>query len=91
MAGRAKVEPGAAGRRPNRKARPNRNNAGGSVVPRSNAAQPGILKFYDQEAQGIKMTPTQVLVISLVFIALVVLLHIWGKMRGGSKEEESSI
>ena len=61
------------------------------MVPRSNAAQPGILKFYDQEAQGIKMTPTQVLVISLVFIALVVLLHIWGKMRGGSKEEESTM
>jgi len=33
----------------------------------------------------------QVLVISLVFIALVVLLHIWGKMRGGNKEEESTI
>ena len=36
-------------------------------------------------------SPVQVLVISLVFIALVVLLHIWGKMRGSSKEDEPAI
>ena len=43
--------------------------------------QPGILRFYADEAPGLKIGPTTVLVMSLVFIGLVVLLHIWGKFR----------
>lgn len=33
-------------------------------------------------------SPVQVLVISLVFIAFVVLMHIYGKVRGSSIKEE---
>lgn len=43
----------------------------------------GILKFYTDDAPGLKIGPTTVLVLSLLFIAFVVLLHIWGKFRKG--------
>ena len=41
----------------------------------------GILQFYTDEAPGLKIGPTTVLIGSLVFIGCVVLLHIWGKFR----------
>jgi protein transport protein SEC61 subunit beta len=41
----------------------------------------GILRFYTDDAPGLKIGPTTVLVMSLLFIAFVVLLHIWGKFR----------
>ena len=41
----------------------------------------GILRFYTDDAPGLKVGPTAVLVMSLLFIAFVVLLHIWGKFR----------
>mmetsp|Transcript_12981 Transcript_12981/g.28650 ORF Transcript_12981/g.28650 Transcript_12981/m.28650 type:complete len:90 (+) Transcript_12981:309-578(+) len=41
----------------------------------------GILRFYTDDAPGIKVGPTTVLTVSLSFIGLVVLLHIWGKFR----------
>eukprot|EP00462_Mataza_sp_D1_P001802 CAMPEP_0175097532 /NCGR_PEP_ID=MMETSP0086_2-20121207/5340_1 /TAXON_ID=136419 /ORGANISM="Unknown Unknown, Strain D1" /LENGTH=70 /DNA_ID=CAMNT_0016371055 /DNA_START=28 /DNA_END=240 /DNA_ORIENTATION=+ len=40
----------------------------------------GILKFYTDDAPGLKIGPTTVLVLSLLFIGFVVLLHIWGKL-----------
>ena len=43
----------------------------------------GILRFYTDDAPGLKIGPTTVLVLSLLFIAFVVLLHIWGKFRKG--------
>uniref|UniRef100_A0A7S4B3S2 Protein transport protein Sec61 subunit beta n=1 Tax=Chrysotila carterae TaxID=13221 RepID=A0A7S4B3S2_CHRCT len=43
----------------------------------------GILRFYTDDAPGLKIGPTAVLVLSLLFIAFVVLLHIWGKFRKG--------
>mmetsp|Transcript_21543 Transcript_21543/g.54787 ORF Transcript_21543/g.54787 Transcript_21543/m.54787 type:complete len:92 (+) Transcript_21543:1174-1449(+) len=43
----------------------------------------GILRFYTDDAPGLKIGPTTVLVLSLLFIAFVVLLHIWGKFRRG--------
>ncbi len=46
-----------------------------------NANRGGILNFYTDEAPGLKIGPTTVLVLSLLFIAFVVLLHIWGKFR----------
>jgi protein transport protein SEC61 subunit beta len=39
-----------------------------------------VLKFYTEEAPGLKIGPTTVLVLSLLFIGFVVLLHIWGKL-----------
>jgi len=43
-------------------------------------SQPGILRLYADEAPGIKIGPTFVLVMSLMFIGFVVLLHIYGKI-----------
>mmetsp|Transcript_3714 Transcript_3714/g.6523 ORF Transcript_3714/g.6523 Transcript_3714/m.6523 type:complete len:92 (+) Transcript_3714:169-444(+) len=38
------------------------------------------LRFYTDDAPGLKIGPTMVLVLSLLFIGFVVLLHIYGKM-----------
>jgi len=43
----------------------------------------GVLRFYTEESPGFAIGPTTVLVLSLLFIAFVVLLHIWGKFRKG--------
>ncbi|CCI47425.1 unnamed protein product [Albugo candida] len=42
----------------------------------------GILRFYTDDSPGLKIGPTTVLVLCLVFVGLVVLLHVWGKFRG---------
>mmetsp|Transcript_97317 Transcript_97317/g.135220 ORF Transcript_97317/g.135220 Transcript_97317/m.135220 type:complete len:92 (+) Transcript_97317:76-351(+) len=43
----------------------------------------GILKFYSDDTPGLKVGPTTVLVLSLVFMAIVCSLHILGKFRSG--------
>ncbi|CAJ1375924.1 unnamed protein product [Effrenium voratum] len=43
----------------------------------------GILKFYQDDSPGLKVGPTTVLVLSLVFMAVVCSLHILGKFRSG--------
>jgi len=42
----------------------------------------GMLRFYTDDAPGLKITPLVVLVMSLGFVGFVTLLHIWGKLRG---------
>ncbi|GAU93716.1 hypothetical protein RvY_05612 [Ramazzottius varieornatus] len=42
-------------------------------------AASGMWRFYSDDAPGIKVGPVPVLVMSLGFIAMVFLLHIWGK------------
>mmetsp|Transcript_11832 Transcript_11832/g.17639 ORF Transcript_11832/g.17639 Transcript_11832/m.17639 type:complete len:83 (-) Transcript_11832:49-297(-) len=49
---------------------------------RGSNQQAGILKFYTDDAPGIQFGPTVILAFSLSFIGCVVLLHIWGKLRG---------
>ena len=49
----------------------------------SKAAGGGILKFYTDDSPGLKVGPTTVLVLSLVFMAIVCSLHIMGKFRSG--------
>eukprot|EP01066_Platyproteum_vivax_P010519 Platyproteum_vivax@DN4714_c0_g1_i1.p1 len=50
--------------------------------PRSTTAAGGqILRFYTDDAPGLKIGPTTVLVLSLVFMAIVVVLHIVSKFR----------
>ncbi|XP_032677903.1 protein transport protein Sec61 subunit beta [Odontomachus brunneus] len=39
----------------------------------------GMWKFYTDDSPGIKVGPVPVLVMSLLFIASVFMLHIWGK------------
>eukprot|EP00283_Hemiselmis_rufescens_P005598 CAMPEP_0173435612 /NCGR_PEP_ID=MMETSP1357-20121228/15492_1 /TAXON_ID=77926 /ORGANISM="Hemiselmis rufescens, Strain PCC563" /LENGTH=91 /DNA_ID=CAMNT_0014400619 /DNA_START=14 /DNA_END=289 /DNA_ORIENTATION=- len=40
-----------------------------------------IWRYYTDDAAGLKIGPTTVLVISLLFIAFVIFLHILGKIR----------
>uniref|UniRef100_A0A0N5AF64 Protein transport protein Sec61 subunit beta n=1 Tax=Syphacia muris TaxID=451379 RepID=A0A0N5AF64_9BILA len=69
-----------------------RTNAGGTVRQRRNAPNTtgrsarsgalnsgGLWRFYTEDATGLKIGPVPVLVMSLVFIASVFILHIWGK------------
>ena len=44
----------------------------------------GMWRFYTEDSQGVKIGPVPVLVMSLVFIASVFLLHIWGKFTRSS-------
>eukprot|EP00914_Ancora_sagittata_P012827 GHVO01024745.1.p1 GENE.GHVO01024745.1~~GHVO01024745.1.p1 ORF type:complete len:103 (+),score=11.49 GHVO01024745.1:30-311(+) len=39
----------------------------------------GMWRFYTEDSPGIKVGPVPVLVMSLLFIASVFMLHIWGK------------
>lgn len=39
----------------------------------------GLLRFYSEDSPGLKVGPVPVLVMSLIFIASVFVLHIWGK------------
>jgi len=39
----------------------------------------GMWRFYTDDSPGIKIGPVPVLIMSLVFIASVFVLHIWGK------------
>merc|ERR1712136_464691 len=53
-----------------------------SVAPRSRTtgtSSGGMWKFYTDDSPGVKVGPVPVLVMSLLFIASVFLLHIWGK------------
>ncbi|KAI6182979.1 Protein transport protein Sec61 subunit beta [Aphelenchoides bicaudatus] len=53
---------------------------GGTVRTRANGVNTGGLwRFYTEDSTGLKIGPVPVLVLSLVFIASVFILHIWGK------------
>jgi len=62
--------------------------AGRSKRPLSGAAPRGprtsdagtLLRWSTEDSPGLKIGPTVVLIISLLFIAFVVILHIWGKL-----------
>jgi protein transport protein SEC61 subunit beta len=43
------------------------------------AGSSGMLRFYTEDSPGIKVGPVPVMVMSILFIACVFLLHIWGK------------
>ena len=42
---------------------------------------PGEMNFYTDEAPGLKVTPKTVLITSLVYLGIVVVLHLLGKLR----------
>ncbi|XP_026473811.1 protein transport protein Sec61 subunit beta-like [Ctenocephalides felis] len=68
-----------------------RGGSGGTVKQRKNApatsarnhntgtSSGGMWRFYTDDSPGIKVGPVPVLVMSLLFIASVFMLHIWGK------------
>jgi protein transport protein SEC61 subunit beta len=44
----------------------------------------GGLKYYSEESTGLKISPKTVLIMSLVYIGIVVLLHIYAKLGSSS-------
>ncbi|VDO21312.1 hypothetical protein V3C99_008436 [Haemonchus contortus] len=56
---------------------------GGTATASSGRARAGnnggLWRFYTEDSTGLKIGPVPVLVMSLVFIASVFVLHIWGK------------
>ncbi|XP_066918208.1 protein transport protein Sec61 subunit beta-like [Clytia hemisphaerica] len=60
----------------------NRKAASSTTVTRragGGGGQPNMWRFYTEDSPGIKVGPVPVLVMSLLFIASVFMLHIWGK------------
>ncbi|CAH1987076.1 unnamed protein product [Acanthoscelides obtectus] len=80
---------GSASRSPSKAVAP-RSSTGGTVRQRkttttttarrnTGAGTGGMWRFYTDDSPGIKVGPVPVLVMSLLFIASVFMLHIWGK------------
>ncbi|XP_060516857.1 protein transport protein Sec61 subunit beta [Cylas formicarius] len=80
---------GSGSRSPSKSAAP-RSSTGGTVRQRkttttttarrnTGAGTGGMWRFYTDDSPGIKVGPVPVLVMSLLFIASVFMLHIWGK------------
>ncbi|ESO02478.1 hypothetical protein HELRODRAFT_184994 [Helobdella robusta] len=55
----------------------------GSKKSSGGAGGAGMWRFYTEDSPGIKVGPVPVLVMSLLFIASVFMLHIWGKYTRG--------
>ena len=53
--------------------------AGGAAARAGGTSSGGMWRFYTDDSPGIKVGPVPVLVMSLLFIACVFMLHIWGK------------
>ena len=60
---------------------------GGQNVARAQSRQ-NMLGFYGEESTGLKLSPKTVLVISLLYLGIVVLLHIFGKIKSGDAKKE---
>jgi protein transport protein SEC61 subunit beta len=50
----------------------------------------GGLKYYSEESTGLKISPKTVLIMSLVYIGIVVLLHIYAKLGSSQPATQSS-
>ncbi|KAI8326147.1 hypothetical protein GQ54DRAFT_301477 [Martensiomyces pterosporus] len=59
-----------------------RGGATGRQVSRATGSTQTMMRLYSDDAPGLKVDPVVVLVLSLVFIASVFLLHIYGKLTG---------
>ncbi|XP_073008946.1 uncharacterized protein [Typha latifolia] len=53
---------------------------GGGFAGGGGSGGSNMLRFYTDDAPGLKMTPTVVLVMSLCFIGFVTALHVFGKL-----------
>lgn len=53
-----------------------------AATARRGAGNAGEFKMYTDDAPGIQIGPSTVLILSLTFIGVVVFLHILGKLRG---------
>lgn len=50
----------------------------------------GGLKYFSEESTGFKISPKTVLIMSLVYIGIVVLLHIYAKLGSSQPAKQSS-
>lgn len=57
--------------------------AGAARAKPAGGGSAGMWRFYTEDSPGIKVGPVPVLVMSLLFIASVFMLHIWGKYTRG--------
>ncbi|XP_055353362.1 protein transport protein Sec61 subunit beta-like [Paramacrobiotus metropolitanus] len=57
--------------------------AGTRTTRTANAGSSGMWRFYSDDSPGVRVGPVPVLVMSLLFIASVFVLHIWGKYSRG--------
>lgn len=48
----------------------------------------GGLNYFSEDSTGFKIQPKTVLIMSLVYIGIVVLLHIYSKLGAPAKEEQ---
>jgi len=62
-----------------RQRKPAASSGGGAKKSTGGANSPGMWRFYTEDSPGIKVGPVPVLIMSLLFIASVFMLHIWGK------------
>ena len=61
---------------------PNKNARLSNMQGGRGTAQGNSLSFFTEEADGMKLSPYTVMVITLLYIGAIVLLHILGKVRG---------
>ncbi|KAJ1203275.1 hypothetical protein NDU88_007063 [Pleurodeles waltl] len=59
--------------------RKNASSGNRSSTRTTSAGTGGMWRFYTEDSPGLKVGPVPVLVMSLLFIASVFMLHIWGK------------
>lgn len=54
--------------------------SGGSATATGGSSGANMLRFYTDDAPGLQISPTVVLVMSLCFIGFVTALHVFGKL-----------
>jgi len=67
-----------------RQKQPNKNARLSNMQGRQGTAQGNSLSFFTEEADGMKLSPYTVMVLCLVYIGVIVLLHIFSKVKGGA-------
>jgi len=73
------VAPRAGGGSTVRQRKPATTSSTASKKSAAGASSAGMWRFYTEDSPGIKVGPVPVLIMSLLFIASVFMLHIWGK------------
>lgn len=58
-------------------------NGAANAAARPQNRQGNQLAFFQEESSGLKVSPKTVLIISLLYMGIVVLLHIFGKLKAG--------
>jgi len=58
-------------------------NTGNATVSRAGGSSSTMMKLYTDDAQGLRVDPVVVIVLSLAFIGSVFVLHIYGKFTRG--------